>query len=179
MVSTILDKENTLAMNKLCAFSSEKKWQLLYRATRDGFSGEDFHSNCDGFTNTLTIIKSTNGNIFGGFAEKAWNSSGYIGYVVDPKAYIFSLVNKENNPFRAQCSRGQSAIYCKASLGPTFGRNEIRISSNSNSNERSMANFGFFYRYYGYQKKTERAQSILAGSLKFQTLEIEVFAARN
>jgi len=48
-------------------------------------------------------------NIFGGFTEKAWNSTS--GYVADPKAFIFSLVNKENKPFKAVCTNSAKAIH--------------------------------------------------------------------
>jgi hypothetical protein len=44
-----------------------KKFSLLWRGGRDGFSARDFHNHCDGHANTLTLIKDTNGNIFGGF----------------------------------------------------------------------------------------------------------------
>ena len=43
-----------------------KVGNLLYRATRDGFTASAFHEKCDGKENTITIIK-TNGNyVFGG-----------------------------------------------------------------------------------------------------------------
>ena len=41
------------------------EWKVLYRATRDGFGAQDFHSHCDTANRTLVIIKSTNGSIFG------------------------------------------------------------------------------------------------------------------
>jgi dsDNA-specific endonuclease/ATPase MutS2 len=36
---------------QLCEFSSNDKWSLLYRGTRDGFGAKDFHSRCDGHMN--------------------------------------------------------------------------------------------------------------------------------
>jgi hypothetical protein len=101
-------------MYQLCEFSSNKKWKLQYRATRDGFSAENFHSKCDGFENTLTLIKSEHGNIFGGFAEKKWLPTRE--FIIDPKAYIFSLVNKGNRPFKVLCSKNATAICCSPIL---------------------------------------------------------------
>ena len=49
------------------------KWRLLFRASRDGFAGETFHSKCDNKGPTVTIVKSGN-NIFGGFTEISWDS---------------------------------------------------------------------------------------------------------
>ena len=52
------------------------KWQLLMRASQDGFQAQTFHSKCDNKGPTVTIVKSGN-NIFGGFTEQSW-SSKYI-----------------------------------------------------------------------------------------------------
>ncbi len=67
-----------------------------------GFEAFDFHTECDGVANSLIVIKSTSGNIFGGFASEKWSSSR--GTIKDAAAFIFSLKNKENNPFKAICS---------------------------------------------------------------------------
>ena len=73
---------------KLCEFPQDQKWELKYRATRDGFKASDFHSHCDGISNTMTIIKAKSGNIFGGYTEQEWHSDD--DFVADPKAFIFS-----------------------------------------------------------------------------------------
>ncbi len=169
----------------------DQNWKLLYRASRDGFSAKAFHEKCDRFEGTLTVIKSTSGEIFGGFTEKAWQSnsqnfsSGYsdYGYVPDPNAFIFSLANKNNEPFKA-ISNGSSGIYCYSFYGPSFGYYnnstgttyyDLYISSNSNANLASYSDLGYGYKNTGYQVETEKAKTILAGSYNFQTDEIEVF----
>ena len=48
---------------------------FLYKATEDGDDYSNFHLNCDNYNNTLVIIESNNGNIFGGFTTQMWNSS--------------------------------------------------------------------------------------------------------
>ncbi len=57
----------------LCKFSLNQKWKLIYKATRDGFGSADFHSKCDSYQNSLVIIKSTKGNVFGGYTEQNWS----------------------------------------------------------------------------------------------------------
>ena len=47
--------------------------RLLYRASRDGFAAECFHSRCDNNGPTVTIVKSGE-YIFGGFTEHSWTS---------------------------------------------------------------------------------------------------------
>jgi hypothetical protein len=160
---------------------------LKYRASRDGFIAKNFHSKCDEIPNTLTIIKSTNGNIFGGFAEKAWTSDTNV---KDPKSFIISLVNQENKPFKAMNTSSLHeyddnefyALHCHSSYGPSFGNDyygtDISISSNSNANQSGSSNFGRTFKHPDYPAGSVKAKSILAGSHKFKTVEIEVFTKR-
>jgi hypothetical protein len=97
----LTDEQQCLELIKLCEFSPNDKWTLLYRATRDGFGSDDFHSRCDGHLNTLTIFKAKESNfIFGGFTKVSWVSS--FSYKSDSNAFIFSLTNKENKPLKME-----------------------------------------------------------------------------
>jgi len=127
--------------------------------------------------NTLTIIKSEHGNIFGGFVETAWNSS--YDFISSSNAYIFSLVKKDNKPFKVMCSDNDGAIIGNPYYGPIFGRQEIVIASDSNNNQESCSNIEKSYQHEDYQHGTEKAKTILAGSYKFKTVEIEVFKMIN
>jgi hypothetical protein len=62
--------------------------RLLYRASRDSFSGAVYHR-LGSVPNTVTIIKSDKNYVFGGFTSNALNKSS--GYYKDPTAYMFSL----------------------------------------------------------------------------------------
>jgi hypothetical protein len=53
--STILESHLYIDFIKLCQFSFDDKWSLLYRGSRDGFSPDDFHTRCDIKSPTLTI----------------------------------------------------------------------------------------------------------------------------
>lgn len=97
----------------------------MYRASRDGFSADDFHTKCDGFLNTLTVIKTTNGNVLGGFTEYGIN-------VYDPNAFIFSLINEENLKIRkfkteVNWQYCHYAVYMDKDCGPSFEGNIYRI----------------------------------------------------
>jgi hypothetical protein len=95
--SQILKGQQSFDLIKLCEFSSKNKWTLLYRGTRDGFCATNFHSKCDGNRNTLTIFKAKGTSyIFGGFTSITWDDSS--GWKIDPKAFLFSLTNKDNQP---------------------------------------------------------------------------------
>lgn len=45
--SSILNKQSSTELVKLCGFDSKLSWQLVYKGTRDGFRDKDFHSKCD------------------------------------------------------------------------------------------------------------------------------------
>jgi hypothetical protein len=110
----------------LCEFSPNDKWSMLYRATRNGFEPSDFHSKCDGHSNTLTILKAKgNEFIFGGFTTVEWDSSS--GFKSDANAFIFSLINKDNKPLKMKVysNRHESAICCHSKCGPTFGCDSV------------------------------------------------------
>jgi len=136
----------------------------------------------------LTIIKTKNGNIFGAFAEEAWTHDTWTN-VLSLKAFIISLINKENKPFEAMINpQGYDGNYyyalnCDSSKGPCFGRNhgylDITIASNSNANQSSSSYFGRSFQHQDYPEGSEKAQTILAGSQKFQTIDIEVFTKNN
>ena len=49
-------------------------YNQIYKATRDGGTGKDFHVHCDNKGPTLTLIESTNGYIFGGYISISWES---------------------------------------------------------------------------------------------------------
>jgi hypothetical protein len=46
--------------------------QRMMRGSEDGFNAEVFHKKCDGKGQTLTIIQSERGKIFGGYSTVPW-----------------------------------------------------------------------------------------------------------
>ena len=159
---------------ELCKLSG-KQFTAIYRATTDGFHVSGFHAKCDSKPATLTVIKTTNGCVFGGYTALGWDSSS--GWRADPHAFLFSLVNVRCAPRLMPVVLGdQYSIYCNASNGPIFGAgNSIHIVNNSNTSTKSNSNLGESYDFTLYSYGTIEAQSFLAGSHHFQTSEIEVF----
>ena len=109
-------------------------YQLLYRASRDGFGAKDFHRKCDGRGYTLIIVKTTSGKRFGGFTEDEWDQCSE--YKNGKKGFVFSLDNKKiyyNN-------YGKYNIYCNKNNGPSFrsGPHDFTIWDNSNINDNSF-----------------------------------------
>ncbi len=173
--SSILSDKQFTELMQLCEFSLDQKWKLLYRASRDGYSGAQFHSKCDKKPNTLALIKSNNGNVFGGYTQQEWSHPTY-GYKTDPNAFIFSFINNDNKPIVMQCKKPKQAIYCSYVCGVTFGGgNDIYICDNSNEGV-CTTNLGHSYKHPDKDFQTKEAKSFLAGSSNFQTVDIEVYS---
>jgi hypothetical protein len=173
--SEILTDQQSIDLIKLCEFSPSDKWSLLYCGTRDGFGSDDFHSKCDGHSNTLTVLKAKESKfIFGGFSSVRWDSSN--DFKSDPNAFIFSLTNKDNKPVKIGLTQHEYAIYCDTRFGPTFGFvGDIRIANNANTTTNSYSKLGHSYRHPQYKYRTTEADTFLAGSFKFKLDEIEVY----
>ena len=49
---------------------------LLYRGSQDGWNISDFHGKCDDKGATVTIVKTSEGYVFGGYNDQSWAGSG-------------------------------------------------------------------------------------------------------
>jgi hypothetical protein len=77
-----------------------KRWTVLWRGSRDGFTAEEFHRRCDGHANTLTLIFGTDGNVFGGFTPVEWKSSFEYQGDDSLQSFLFTLRNPHGVPAR-------------------------------------------------------------------------------
>ncbi len=153
----------------------DRKFSLLYRASRDGYRGYDFHTRCNGVNDTLTIVKSQRGNIFGGFTSKAWHAEGFIPgqYFFDPQAFLFTLVNPYNTPGKHRINyRNPHAIYDERVYGPTFGAHDLHISDNCNSNTNSHVHDAGSY----YSTSLGNKNIVYESTTHFTCVEVEVYA---
>ena len=71
-------------------------FKLIYRATRDGDTCEDFHRMCDDKSPTICIMKTPKGYIFGGYTTVLFNNpeNKYLN-LKDKNAFVFSLNKRE------------------------------------------------------------------------------------
>jgi hypothetical protein len=72
-------------------------WELLYRASRDGWSSKDFHTRADARGETVTIVLSEFGAIAAGFAAQSWTPTNEF-VVQDPsrRTFLATLRNFQN-----------------------------------------------------------------------------------
>ena len=88
--------QNRIYFDALKIMISETKkvnFNLLYKASLHGNLINNFHSRCDGYGPTVTVVKTKTGILFGGFTSIKINSNGT--YVKDPTAFVFNLTNNK------------------------------------------------------------------------------------
>ena len=170
--SLILNRDECLSLFQMINSSHGK---LLYRATRDGFTSQAFHSKCDNIANTVTIIKNNLNFVFGGYTSAAWISTS--GWKNDPNAFIFSLRrNGKSTNEKFLVKHPEYAIYGFSLYGPTFGSgHDIHVCNESNKIEGSFSCVGYSYvipdRY-----RSEDVRNFLSGNYnQWLSKEIEVY----
>ena len=100
---------------------------FLYKATVHGDNYNNFHKHCDNYNNTLVIIESNDGQVFGGFTSQMWNYNNnnknlkkdniqkFEGEIIQDKFFLFNL--NERIILKSQNSNG---IYYDSSYSYTF-----------------------------------------------------------
>ena len=107
--------------------------------------------------------------------KHAQDWSGNQLYKNDPNAFMFSLLNKEEEPMVMKCIDPTRAIFCSTDNGPVFGRRDLVLRSNSNLSVESYSNLGSSFKHPTHVFQSNEARNFLAGTYKFQTVEMEVF----
>ena len=96
-----------------------KSSRLLYKATRNGWSSQNFHKLCDNKGPTITIATLKDGKFIGAFSPISW---GIVKnqYINNPDVFLFDdkLKYTSNNSLFGP---NQYVIYQSDSVGPTFG----------------------------------------------------------
>ena len=85
--------KNEEQYNLICDYidkDKEFKFQLLYKGTKDGDTYDIFHKKCDNQGPTISIIESTDGQIFGGYTSKSWDINNKSD-ISDPDSFLFNI----------------------------------------------------------------------------------------
>ena len=146
-----------------------------------GSTSQGFHSACDDKGPTITIVKTKEGFVFGGAADKSWGSGGH--YVASDSAFLFCL-NCAGAAMGAAPSQikqtgmtnYQGTLVHHKSLGPIFGQAPgLRIDTGGASAESSQGKLGYSYSCPAGKYKSEACNNYLAGSGTFVVDDYEVF----
>jgi len=145
-------------------------WKLLFRGSDDGFLASTFHLKCDDVPNTICVIESNHGNVFGGFTTLPWKSD--VGrYHVDEEAFVYIVRKKKKALKKAimylQYTSSQHSVVHNKYMGPVFGYgHDIYIRNKADQvADNSCRNHTYQCSYAGE----------LAGEEKFKVINYEVF----
>lgn len=92
---------------------------LLYKASRDGWSAAAFHRKCDNKGATYTRAIITDGRVLGAYTSLSWSST-IQNYQHDTTAFMYDGKTKYFSTYGAW-GAGQYATYMNSSNFPTFG----------------------------------------------------------
>ena len=166
------EKKKNYFYKKMLDWSGYKKFELIYRGSRDGMTIKKFHELCDNKGPTITLYKNDK-NIFGGYTPLSWTSDNV--WNKSQECFIFTLVNVYNIepkkfPFR---NIDRYSILCQYNYGPTFGDGDIYLNKEDFLNCESTSDFPI-----SYEDVLKKGKSIFTGDInnnKFKIKEIEVF----
>ena len=154
--------------------------KLIYSAEIDGDDSLSFHLLCDNIGPNLTLVKSIDGKIFGGYTRENW--SGDNQYKKDDKAFIFSMDFRR----KAELTQKNNAIHCSPTSGPTFG-NDLKVCSGCLTVDGSYFRTGYYkfkinnnnnedYNYGSRNPFSSQMNNYLSSSYNFKCKNVEVYA---
>lgn len=112
------------------------KWGMLYSAARDGLDVGLCHRKCEGNTHILWVIESTDGNVFGAYSSKTWDTT--LRHMPDEDSFLFLL--RSNKHYRPQCfdlvDTAARVIWFQSNYFCLIGNGKA-ICINKDCNERS------------------------------------------
>ena len=132
----ITKEEEKILINSWISQNKNIKYELLYRATRDGDKVEDFHRKCDNNSPILVIGKTPKGYIFGGYTKVSTNFQKNE-YTEDGEAFVFSLNQKKKYYSTLKNAIYKSYGYCIIFGG---GSNSLQIENNILTNNKHWSN---------------------------------------
>ena len=152
------------------------RFKLLFRSSRDGASAAAFHGRCDAKGPTLTLIKDTADNVFGGYTSLQWSSpavgtgphgDGWL-YFSDHAAFLFTVVNPHADPPALFPSKADGdSIVCRSSAGPHF--HDLCVSGAFDGG--CSTDIG-----RSYENTTRRSGwTLMTGAHRFTPAEVEVW----
>jgi hypothetical protein len=164
----------------LLAEFRRKRFQLLWRGSRDGFGAADFHQRCDGRGNTLVVVLDSRGSVFGGFTPVTWDSSGLEKADGSGRSFLFAMREGSNTGpkrFGIKPEAKNRAISCRGDMGPCF-HVDLFIGDQCNTGSVSGGGGpGTIYTEEGAPTGTDI--SLFPQSTTFTVREIEVFEIMN
>ncbi|CAG8728272.1 43001_t:CDS:2, partial [Gigaspora margarita] len=118
---------------------------LLYHGSENDFNAKKFHESCDNKGPTLTIIKTSDQSIFGGYNDTN-TENHYIERIVSKKNFLFSFEN-QNDFSTSKLARVKKNCWVSeyhSDYGPCFGCNKNNFDMYINSKYLYISNSNIY-----------------------------------
>ena len=101
-------KDFKFIYDEICKQLKKKEIKLIQRfnVLKDGDSAKEFHEKCDSIGPNISIIKTSDNLIFGGFTINNWSTQTKI--KKDDSAFLFNFQTKKIHNIK----KGENATYC-------------------------------------------------------------------
>jgi hypothetical protein len=120
----------------------------------------------------MTIVRSNNNYLFGGYTAIPWTSDGT--WKNDTTAFLFTLANPHNitpTKYLINPTNVHQAVYHNSAYGPTFGGgHDLHLANNSNANNTSYTGF-----LHAYTDTTGQGNNTFTGARTFTASDVEVY----
>ena len=142
------------------------KFQLIYKATIDGDSTNDFHDLCDNESDVIVAIETDSGLRFGGFTKIGFDSS--CKSKIDDDAFLFSFDKMKIY----KIIKGYKAIVCYPQSGPCFfgSKNDI-----IHIGDKFLNNYSHTEKKNNTYESMEEDYELNNGEPQFLIKELEIF----
>ncbi|CDW79655.1 UNKNOWN [Stylonychia lemnae] len=160
---------------KLGNSKGQFNFELLYKATVDGFKAKKFHQKCDNQGATISFILSNAGQIFGGYASQSWDAS-VNGYIKDKNAFLFN-VGKKKIIYVKEANQ-KNALYSSEECLMSFGLgNDLHVHDDCHKENENYSFLGnsFHCPFECGKYGSLKAQKYLGGYKNFKVREIETY----
>ena len=146
---------------------TKMKFNLLYKAKRDGDRISVFAEKVKGKSPTLILIETKTGYKFGGYTTVDWDMTGHYKYKRDESAFIFSINSKEKF---TQIQKNEKYGICGDPDHFAFGGgHDLTIWDNFFTHDNSKD-----YKY-GFSYSTTSKFELTGGTKNFFVEECEVY----
>ena len=155
--------------------NNDINFELLYKATRDGDSINDFHLKCGNNSPTICIIITDTGKMIGGYTTIPWINEDKA-FISDENAFIFSVDSKEKYNLKKELN-GKYAIYHGYSYCCCFGYcgDDLAVGNKFLQGNNSYC-CGNNNEYYSFKTTNEKMLGIKnKEQIKFKIAELEIY----
>ena len=112
--------ESSYSLKEITPGAYTEASNLLYKASRDGWTPAAFHQRCDNKGATYTRAIINDGKVLGAYTSLSWSSS-VQNYAADPTAFLYDGTKKFTLKNSAWGPNPPYSTYMNSSYMPTFG----------------------------------------------------------